>query len=434
MSGRFVTRAGSLVLTERSRDLPIVGISVSVRSGGLFDPRGKEGLTRLMGRTMRMGTFELRSRALEERLDELGAQFAISVAQSYMQAGGVVVAHNLASYVELIAEVLARPAFRLADFKYVQREAMADLVALCDDDRSLCSRNFRSYAFGKHLYGRPRSGTRDSLREITLADVQAHHARHIVGKNLVIGVWGDFVPSELQALLDRTFGKLPAGKPQTLAVPEPRVKSGRRVLVVDKPERSQTQILIGTLGTTPHDRDHEAVMAGNTVFGGLFTSRLNDAVRVKRGLSYGASSNFTLSRTRDLWAMHTFPSAKDARACIELQLELYDRWIDRGVSARELAATKRHLEKSHAFEIDTAAKRLDQRIDIELLGWPKTYHTHFLRRLRALTRDGVNGALRKRLSRTDQIIVLVATADQLVPELEKLPGVVEVDVVPFDRM
>lgn len=434
MSARFVTRAGSLVLTERSLDLPIVGISVSVRSGGLFDPRGKEGLTRLMARTMRMGTGDLRSRALEERLDELGAQFGISVAQSYMQAGGVVVAHNLEPFVELVAGLLGRPAFRPADFKYVQREAMADLVALCDDDRSLCSRHFRSFAFGNHLYGRPRGGTRESLGKVTLDDVRGHHARHMVGKNLVIGVWGDFVPGKLQALLDRTLGKLPAGKPQVLAVPEPSIGRGRRVLVVDKPERSQTQILIGTLGTSTHDRDHEAVMAGNTVFGGLFTSRLNDEVRVKRGLSYGASSNFTLSRTRDAWAMHTFPSAKDARACIELQLGLYDRWVDRGVGARELATTKRHLEKSHAFEIDTAAKRLDQRIDIELLGWPKTYHTHFLRRLRKLTRDDVNSALRRRLSRTDQIIVLVATADQLVPELEKLPGVASVDVVPFDRI
>jgi zinc protease len=429
---RFQTRAGSLVITERSRALPLVGIGISVRSGSLFDPEGKEGLTRLMNRAMRMGTEALRSRALEERLDALGAQLSISCAQSYMQVSGVVVAHNLEPFLTLVGALLERPSFRPVDVRKVQREMIADLVAACDDDRTLVGRHFRHYAYGRHPFARPRSGTRESLRRITREDVVQHHARHIAGKNLLVGVWGDFEPGALERLLDRTLGRLPRGKAQHMRVPDPQSQSGLRVLVVDKPERTQTQILIGTLGTSAHDRDHVPIVVGNTAFGGLFTSRLNNEVRVKRGLSYGASSNFTLSRTRDLWAMHTFPAAKDARACIGLQLDLYDKWIARGLSERELAATQRYLQKSHAFEIDTPAKRLDQRLDIELLDWPKTHHSRFLDRVRATTRDDVASALQRRMSRTDLTVTLVATAKELVPQLEKLPRVSRIDVVPFD--
>jgi zinc protease len=429
---RYTTRAGSLVITERSAVLPVVGVGVSVRSGALLDPHGQEGLARLMSRAMRMGTAELRSRELEEHIDAIGAQLGISCSQSYMHFGGVVVAHNLEPFIDLLAALIARPAFRPKDVAQVKREMIAELTALCDDDRGLCARHFRSYAFGRHPYGRPRSGTRASLRAIEHADVVAHHARQLTAPNLVIGVWGDFEPRRLSHLLDRGLGRLSARKPPPCVVPEPAFENGRRILVVDKPERTQTQILIGTLGTSAHDRDHVPLIVGNTAFGGLFTSRLNAEVRAKRGLSYGASSSFTLSRTRDLWAMHTFPAASDARGCIELQLGLYDDWVARGVRARELSAVKRYLIKGHAFENDTAAKRLDQHLDIELFGWPKSHHTQFLPHVRRTTRQDVARALAHRMSRRDQVMTVVATAEQLVPELEKLPDVKRIDVVPFD--
>ena len=432
MSQRFTTRAGSLVLTERSSVLPVVGVGVSVRTGSLFDPAGQEGLARLTSRAMRMGTAELRSRALEEQLDVMGAQLSISCSQSYMHVGGVVVAHNLEPFVALLSSLLTRPAFRPADVQQMKREMVGDLSALCDDDRSLCSRHFRSYAFGKHLYGRPRGGSRASVRVLSRDDVVAFHERHVTGPNLVIGVWGDFAPRALAALLEKSFGRMSKRKAPALHLTEPTFETGRRVLVIDKPERTQTQILIGTLGTSAHDRDHVALTVANTAFGGLFTSRLTEEVRGKRGLSYGANSNYTLSRTRDLWAMHTFPAAKDARACIELQLGLYDDWITRGLRARELSAVQRYLVKSNAFEIDTAAKRLDQRLDIELFGWPKTHHTHFVDRVQKTSRAEIERALSRRMSRTDQVLVVVATADQIVPELQKLPDVKCIDVVAFD--
>jgi zinc protease len=431
---QFVTRNGSLVLSESSNVLPVVGIGVSVRTGSLFDPAGKEGLVRLMTRAMRMGTAELRSRKLEETLDRLGAQLSMGCSQSYMHFGGVVVAHNLEPFVELLAALLERPAFRSADVNQVRREMIADLTALCDDDRSLCSRHFRRYAFGDHPYARPRSGTRASVATLTRQDLVAHHARHLTAPNLVIGVWGDFRPSRLQPLLERSFGGLSSRKAPTMQLREPKLGAGRRILVVDKPERTQTQILIGTLGISAHDPEYDALTVANVAFGGLFSSRLTDEVRGKRGLSYGANSSFTMSRTRDLWAMHTFPAARDARACIELELGLYQRWIERGINARELSSVKRYLEKSHAFEIDTAAKRLDQRIDIELLGWPATHHSRFVERMRRVTREQVRRALPRRLSLRDQVITMVATADELVPELEKLPDVEKIEVVPFDRI
>jgi zinc protease len=431
---RWETRAGSVVLTERSSAIPVVGFGISVRSGALHDPPGKEGLCRMMSRAIRMGTRDLTSQRLEEQLDGLGAQLSISASQSYLHFGGAVVKHNLEPFVDILAELVLEPALRPADVRQVQREMVADLTSLVDDDRSLCARNFRSQAFGSHVFGRPRGGSKQSIGTLTRADVLAAHERHFVGPNLVFGVWGDFEPRALHKLIEKRFGGMAKRKAPNLHLADPSFMPGRRIVVVDKPERTQTQVLIGTLGLSAHDRDYVPLIVGNTGFGGLFSSRLNDEVRSKRGLSYGASSSFTLSRGRDLWVMHTFPAAADARRCIELQLDLYDKWIEHGLRAQELIACKRYLQKSHAFEIDTAGKRLDQKLDVELFGWPKNHHTGFVDAVAETTREEVGRALHHRLSRKDQLIALVATASQIVPELQKLPNVAKIDVIPFDRV
>ena len=110
----------------------------------------------------------------------------------------------------------------------------------------------------------------------------AETARMISAEGLLLGIWGDFQPSALRAVLDHFFGRAPSRANLELELPEPVMAPGLRVQIVDKPDRTQCQVVIGALGTSAHDRDHVALMVANTAFGGLFTSRLNEEVRVKR--------------------------------------------------------------------------------------------------------------------------------------------------------
>jgi zinc protease len=161
---------------------------------------------------------------------------------------------------------------------------------------------------------------------------------------------------------------------------------------------------------------------------------LTHEIRSVRGLSYGASSSLGHDRQRELWSMWTFPAAKDAQLCLELQLQLYEQWVADGVKPSELRRAKSFLVKSHAFEIDTAQKRLDQRIEAELFGLPSDYFDAFVGRVKRVSVADANAALARRLSRRDLAITVVATASELEPQLSRLAGVRETHVVPFDRV
>jgi zinc protease len=429
------TVAGGIPLVfERNDDVPLVHLGVNLRTGSALDPIGLEGMTRLLMRVVRLGTPELRGSQIEERIDSLGAHLSVSVGHSYVHVSATLIAQSLVPFVELLADLLLRPALRERDLVQARRETLAELSSLCDDDRALAARHYRRHALPDHPYGRSTAGNVRSVRALTAQQLRTHHRRLMVSGNLLFSAAGAFEERELAALLTRCFGPLKRGKPPPMRLSAPRMPRGRRILIVDKPERTQTQILIGTLGSHERDAEHVPLVVANTAFGGLFTARLTHEVRSKRGWSYGASSSLGHEQQRDLWSMWTFPAATDAIDCLRLQLELFETWVRDGLEDDELEKARSYLVKSHAFEIDTPSKRVEQLVDTKIFKLPADYYAGFSRAAGKVSRKSARLAVQRRLSTRDLAICLVATAKDVLPALQKLPGIDSVQIVPFDKL
>src|SRR5690606_32750779 len=123
-------------------------------------------------------------------------------------------------------------------------------------------------------------------------------------------------------LAERVVPKGVAARGREPAPLPPAPLAAPRVVIVDKPERTQTQILIGCLGTRPSDEDHTALVVANTVFGGAFSARLMQSIRAERGWSYGAYSSLPIDRTRQAFSMWAFPKTGDCAPCVELELAM----------------------------------------------------------------------------------------------------------------
>jgi zinc protease len=429
---RLLTDRGFLVLLEESRLLPLVDLQLTLRTGAVHDPEGKAGLSRLTAAMIRRGTRQLTSQAIEETIDRLGGHLSVQSGASFIHFSAIVLEQNLEPFFALLGQLLLNPAWRTADLEQLKRETVAEIVEMRDDDYTLAARHFRRFTFGKHPYGRSSVGTISSVQRIKRPDIVAHYQRHFLRQNLIIGAAGAVSAEAIGRLVDRYLGGLPSGRPPREHVPEPRLLPGRRVLIVDKPERTQTQILIGTLGARAGDSDYFALALGNTVFGGSFTARLMREVRSKRGWSYGASSRLSQDRQRDLWWMWAFPSVRDAVSCIGLEMSLLEQLVERSVSERELTFAKRFLTNGYALEIDTPVKRLSQAVEVELYNLPADYYLKFVERVRKVNRAQVGAALAKRLSTQNLAIVLVASADSVKEQLAQLPGIEGVEIIPFD--
>jgi zinc protease len=420
------------VLLETHHAIPLVDVDLVVRSGALFDPVGKEGLARLAARLLRMGTKSRTADEIDEAIDAMGAALSADVGHGVLRVHASVIRRSLPALLDLLGSLVTAPALRAADLGLVQRETIADLAAQRDNDRWLASRAFRAHLFGAHPYGRPTAGTTTSVASVTRTDVAEFFDTHVVGSNVVLGVSGDVTREDLAPMVDRAFARLRPGRAPEAPLPVPAMRKGRRVLVVDKPERTQTQIYLGTLGTRIADPLFYPLLVANTAFGGTFTSRLVREVRSVRGWSYSAHARLGADRQRECWALYTHPSMDNAAACIELQLELIRGFVEEGITAAELSSARDYLVKSHAFDRDTPAKRLEPRVDAEVHEMPEAFYRRYVDHVAGVTLPRASSAVRARLSHEDLSIVLVATAKDLVPRLSKLPGIRELEIVPYD--
>jgi zinc protease len=424
---------GAKLFVEASSVLPLVSIVVAFRSGSAHDPKGKEGLSRVTSRMLRRGCAGMNAMDVERTIDRLGGDVGFDVAVSSSAVSGQVLARNLDAFVDLLAKMIGQPTFDEEELGRLLRETRAELLESLDNDRGLCDRFFRKKLFGDHPYGRTARGTAASLGEIDRDAVRAHHASHFVRGNALVAMSGDVEPEVAERLARKLMDALPSTAPPSEIIEEPTALGGRQLVFVDKPERTQTQILIGSLGTSAHDPDHIPLVVANAIFGGTFTSRLTREVRGKRGWSYGASARMGVDRRRHSFAMWTFPASSDAAPCIALEISLLEKLVDAGVTEREVTFIKRYVTRSWAFEVDTAQKRVHQALDVEILGLPSDYYEKYLAHVAAVTAESANAALRAHLDPKNLVIAVVGTAATTLDAVKKaVPNLASDEVVAYD--
>jgi zinc protease len=424
---------GAKLFIEPSNVLPLLSIVVAFRTGSAHDPAGKEGLSRVAARMLRRGCAGLDAMEIERAIDRLGGEVSSEVAISSTAVGAQVLSRNAEPFVDLVAKMIATPTFDEGELARLLRETKAELLESLDNDRGLADRFFRRKLFGTHGYGRTSRGTAASIGAIEREGVRAHHQKHYVRENALVAMSGDVDAAVAERLAKKIVDALPRGAAPGEVLGDPKPLQGRELVFVDKAERSQTQILIGSLGTSAHDPDHVPLVVANNIFGGTFTSRLTREVRGKRGWSYGASSRLGVDRKRHSFAMWTFPSSTDAAACIALELQLLEKLADGGVTDREIKFIQRYITRSWAFEVDTAQKRVHQALDVEILGLPQDYYSKYLEHVAAVTAESANAAVRARIDPKNLILAVVGTAQTTLDGIKaKIPDLASAEVVPHD--
>jgi zinc protease len=421
------------VLVEHDPKVPVVELVLATRTGSMHDPPGQEGALNLALKTLTRGAGELAGDRVEEALDRLGVEFSAGAEVTSAHVHATVLRRNLEAFVGLWRDLVTRPRLAPEEVSRRARALRADIVDSRDDDRTLAGRHFRRGLFRGHPSGRPVAGTPATLPTLTDDAVRGALRRTFTRANIVCGASGAITEPEAQALFEGLLTALPDEAPPSAALADPAVQPGRELLVVDKPDRTQVQFLAGCLGTRADDPDHVPLAVGNAIFGGTFTARLMREVRSKRGWSYGASSKLYRDRAREAWSMWTFPAVADAPACIALQLQLLERFLQGGVTARELSQAKQFLIRGRAFDFETPARRLSHRMDEAVQGLPEGYHRTYANRVAKVTLEQVNRAVRRRLSAHNLLVVAVCTAATSLEALKSaIPGLARVTVLPYD--
>ncbi len=427
---RVVLENGVVLLISEKHDVPLIGLEAIIRGGAIQDPDELNGLANLLARTLEKGAGERDAAAFAEAVDAVGGKLSASAGLESIRISADFMSHDAELLIELITDMLRRPTLDAEEFEKL-RDRSINLIkaAKGSNPGDLMPRYGNAFLFTGHPYGNAVGGSEDSLARISHEDLLAFYENQVGGNRLVISVVGDFNAEAMKSRLAAAFGDWRGAAGVAAEVPVAEGVSGRRVLLVDKPGATQTYIWFGNVGVGVNYPMRAELNLANTVFGGRFTSMLNNELRVKAGLTYSARSVLTRPALPGSVVISTFTETGTTTEAVDMALELLEELVESGISEEMLESARNYVMGQFPPRFETAAQLASQLAMLELYGLDTSYVDDYVRALTAASTESVAEAIIDVYPSPDDLVfVFIGDADKIRENISQYGPLTEMSI------
>jgi predicted Zn-dependent peptidase len=412
----------TLLLMER-HELPLVSFVWIMRSGGSrFDPEGQEGTAALTAQMLRKGTRTRSAEEISQTLDFAGASFGASAVHDYSAGSAGFLAKDIDLAVELLTDLLMNPVFPGDEVEKMIKQEVDGIAEEKEVPNQVIGRYFRRALFSGHPYSRPPSGTETSLPRITADDLKKFHGANYDPDQLILSVVGDFKSNEIRTKLAAAFAKWPTGPHSGIALRSPEAVKGRRVLLVEKPDATQTFFRMGNIGLPRTSPDWVPLEVVNTLFGGRFTSMLNTSLRIESGLTYGARSGFSANPVPGEFAISSFTKNETTSQALDLALATLKKLHQTGFTTEQLDSAKSYIKGQFGPSLETNDQLAHEIAELEFFGLGADEIRTFFDRVEAVTPDQARALIEKYYPSEYLLFVFIGQKQVIRPVGKALEG------------
>ena len=410
---RVTLKNGMTLLLMEQREVPIVSFNVVIKAGSVFDPAGKEGVAALTAALLRRGTATRSADQFAEEIDFIGGSLGAGATVDATTLSAEFMKKDLAKGLDLLADAMLRPAFPADEVTKNVKQRVDGIKSAKDRAAGVIGTYFNAYLYGKHPYGRPTGGDEVSLAAIGRDDVARFYQANYTPGGTVLAAVGDFVTADLEKQLAALFGAWSTKPAPAPAVPEAQPVVGSRLLLVDKPDATQTYFRIGNVGIARTNPDRVIVEIVNTLFGGRFTSMINTELRIKSGLTYGAGSSFAEWRARGPFAINTYTRNDATERAIDMTLATLGRLHEKGITDDELKSAKSYLKGQFPPDVETSNQIAAALAELVANGLDEKEISSYYARIDAATMADVNRVIKQYFPRENLVFVLIGKAAEI---------------------
>jgi zinc protease len=383
---RVVSPGGIEAWLVHESAVPMIAVDFAFGGGAVQDPAGKAGTATMVAALLDEGAGDLDSKAFHARLERKAIELGFQAERDTLRGTLRTLTENRDEAFDDLRLSLTAPRFDQSDVEIIRAQILSNLRRATTSPSDIANLRWWQTAFADHPYGRPVSGSLESVPTITGDDLNDYTKRNLARANLKIAVVGDIDAEAVKVMLDRVFGALPAEpdlKPVANVSPQ---GLGRRVVVkVDVP---QAVVTFGGPGIARKDPDFMAAYIVNHILGGgAFSSRLYQEVREKRGLAYSVYDNLVWLNHSALFLGGTATRADRAGETLDVIDREIRRLAERGPTAEELASAKDYLNGSFALNLDTSTKIAALLVQLQLDGLGIDYFARRPEMIDAVTLD-----------------------------------------------
>ncbi len=398
----------------------LVAASLALRTGAADEPDDLGGATVLTARGLTEGTEIRDAIALTEAAERLGASIHAEAGWDAVSAGLDVPASRLVPALDLLAEVVRRPAFPESEIERLRDERLTDLLQAKADPRRRADEAYVSSIYASSSpYRRPAGGAAETVEGLTASELRAVHHRAYVPSSAALVIAGDVDPDEIIRSAEALFGDWSGtGEPEPATIDDSAAANARFVRVVHRPGSVQSEIRIGHPGLRRRHPDYHAVAVMSAILGGLFNSRLNMNLREEKGYTYGASAGFDLRRGRGPFTARAAVNTEVTVPALHEFLVELDRIREGLVSDAELRAARDYLVGVFPLRFETPGPVAGSLAGLFVHGLDHDELDRYRPAIEAVTAADVQRVARSHVRPEEAGVVLVGDHDQFGEALE----------------
>jgi zinc protease len=402
----------TLVVAERNQ-LPTVHLQVLLRAGSSVDTALQSGLANLTAELLLQGTATQEATQISRRIESVGGSLTSGADLDYTSIHLAVLKKDLPLGMELLADILLNPQFAEPEVARKIAEMKARLKRMEEEPRQIGQLAFAKSLFRDHPYAHPVEGSVATLDQLTRVDIQRFFQSYYRPNNAQVTIVGQINLEEAAGILEKVLGGWQAVPIQRPPVTAPRELPRPEVVKIDR-SSSQANILWGHLGVNRGNPDYYTLLVMNYILGGGgFVSRLMDQIRDNLGLTYGIHSHFEAREFPGAFEISLETRNQNTNQAVAEIMKELKKFLEKGVTATELAEAKAYLTGSFPLRMDTNAKMVKLLSAIEFYGLGLDYLEKYPQLINQVTEGEILRAARQYLHPEKFLLVVVGDQKEI---------------------
>lgn len=427
---------GMRIVIAPRHELPLVSVELLVETGSADDPAGKPGLASFTAGLLRRGTTHRSADDIDGAIEFVGGRLDTGAGPDATSVSAGVTSEHLPLAMEIVADVALHPSFPESEFRMHKKRVVAFLAQALDDPGTVADRAMLGSLLPEgHPYSAPAGGTRKSVSGFTLSQVRKFHQSRYAPALATLIVVGDVEPAAVLRLAKKHFGTWKTPAPAAVSIPPAEAPRKNRILIVHKAGATQAQVrFVGAAFTRKTDPAFFPTVVANGAFGGGFTSRLVDEIRVNRGLSYSVGTRLVQLREAGFYTFKSFTRNDTIGELLQVALAQAEAARTRGFTADEIARSKSYLAGLYPLRLETNDQIASALAEAHLYDLPDDWVERYRERLTAPDAAQVDEAAKEWFFARPFSIVLVGDEKAIRKGLKDAKVEGEIRVIPIDRI
>jgi zinc protease len=420
---------GMRVIVAHSTDLPLVTANLIVKSGAWADPQGLAGAASMTAGMLTEGTRTRSAQQIAQQVEALGATLGSSAGLESSSVALNVMPDKLGAAMAIMADVARNPAFAGEELERQRQQALDGLQVAYQQPGSLASMTAAPVVFGGTPLGHVSTGTPASLTKLKPADLSAIHAAWYRPDNAILLMTGDITADQGFALAQQAFGDWARPATPLAAAPTVTPRPTTRAIAVDLPGTGQAAVTLVKPAIARNDPSYYEGLVANAVLGGGYSARLNQEIRIKRGLSYGAGSGLSANRTSGSFRASVQTKNESAPQVLDLITAEMTGLATTPAGAEELKARKSSLVGQYGRDLETTDGLAGILGNLAVYGVPLDEVSRYTAKVEAVTPAQVQGFAGRVLDPTQASVIVAGDAKTFsgplkakLPDLEVIPA------------